>query len=86
MSRVRPTGPVVVTASVPIPPSRIVRLPGRYAHSFASMPESWREVAIDEPTVQRVVYPRLVNEDALFVREARRIRDLDDGIIWDDDR
>lgn len=59
--------PTIRMGSVPIPPSRVVRLPGPYPHRFASMPLYWREVTIapDPPGLTtgrliRVVYPMVL--------------------------
>lgn len=37
--------PTLHTVTVRVPASGVVRLPGRYAHEFASVPEFWREVS-----------------------------------------
>lgn len=34
------------TVTVPVPASRVVRIPVVYPHEFASIPLSWREVTV----------------------------------------
>lgn len=46
------------TNTIRIPESRVVRLPGRYAHEFASMPIDWRTVTVQAGS-KYVDYPYL---------------------------
>lgn len=65
--------PVFHVVSVPVAPSRVVRIPDHYPHEFASVPESWREITINSEVTTRLEYPAL---------DPASIRVLEDDPPW----
>lgn len=81
-----PKIPIVFhVTTVPIPDSGIVRVPGAYAHEFASLPAWWREITLEPGlTAQWLTFPQLDPASARRARAWDPIRMADDGTVLED--